>query len=141
MEVPDGYTLEETQMDLSSATEEEFIAGLKVWVEIILDGRFPEAITTEAYMKNIPLMEQKVEALNLPEADAEKLGISYIKGMMFVNLFPVQGNSDLHYAGQSATYGDHETAVVWYKPKDSENYRVIYADLSVKEVTSDQLPK
>ena len=141
MEVPDGYTLKETQMDLSSATEEEFIAGLKVWVEVMLDGRFPEAITSQAYMKSIPLLEEKVGALNLPEAEAEKLGISYYKGMMFINLLPVQGHSDLHYAGKGATYGDHETAVVWYKPKDSDNYRVIYADLSVKEVTGNQLPK
>jgi outer membrane lipoprotein-sorting protein len=141
MEVPVGYTLEETQLDLSSATEEEFIAGLKIWIEVMRDGQFPEAITSEAYMKDIPLMEEKVGALNLPAEEAEKLGIQYIKGMMFINLFPVQGHSNLHYAGKGVTYGDHEQAVFWYKPKGSENYRVIYGDLSVKEVTAEQLPK
>lgn len=141
MEVPQGYTLKETNLDLSNATEQDFVAGLKVWVEIMLDGQFPEAITSEAYMKDIPLMEQKIGELGLSEQESEKLGISYMKGMMFINLFPVQGNSDLHYAGKGAAYGDRDTPIVWYRPKDSENYRVIYADLSVKEVTPDQLPK
>ncbi|MCK5000489.1 MAG: hypothetical protein KAS23_13185, partial [Anaerohalosphaera sp.] len=99
MEVPEGYTLEETDMDLSNVTEQDFIAGLKVWIEVILDGQFPEAITSQAYMKNIPVIEQKIDDLNLPEKEAEQLGVSYIKGMMFINMFMVQGHSDLNYAG------------------------------------------
>ena len=141
MEAPEGYTLVETDMDMSKANEQDFINGLKVWVEVLSDGQFPDELNPQAYMKNIPVMEQTIEALDLPEEEAEKLGTHYIKGMMFVNLFLVQGHSEFNYVGKGATYGDHETAVFWYKPKDSENYRVIYADLSAKEVTADQLPQ
>jgi len=142
MEVPPEYTLKETNLDLSKEpTEQDFIAGLKVWVEIMRDGQFPEALTSEAYMKDIPLMEQKIGELGLSEEESEKLGIDYMSGMMFINLFPVLEHSDLHYVGQGATYGDPDTPILWYKPKDNENYHVIYADLSVKEVAPDQLPK
>ncbi len=140
MEVPEGYTLKETDMDLSNVTEQDFIAGLKVWVEVLSDGQFPDSLNPKAYMQNIPVMEEKVAALNLPDEEAEKLGTQYIKSMMFMNLFMVQGHSEPTYVGKGVTYGDHGTAVFWYKPKDSENYRVIYADLSVKEVSADQLP-
>ena len=141
MEAPQGYTLKETDMDLSNVTEQDFITGLKVWVEILNDGQFPDELSPKAYMQNIKLLEQKVEALNVPEEEGEKLGTQYIKSMMFMNLFMVQGHTEPTYVGKGATYGDHDTAVFWYKPKDSDNYRVIYADLSVKEVTPDQLPK
>jgi outer membrane lipoprotein-sorting protein len=141
MEVPQGYTLKETDMDLSNVTEQDFIAGLKVWVELLNDGQFPDELSPKAYMQNIPNLEVKVEALNLPEEEAEKLGTQYIKSMMFMNLFMVQGHSEPTYVGKGATFGDHDTAVFWYKPKGSDNYRVIYADLSVKEVTPGQLPK
>ena len=141
MEVPEGYTLKETDMDLSKASEQDFINGLKVWVEVISDGQFPDELSPQVFMKNIPVMEQKIEALDLTEEEAEQLGTHYIKGMMFANLFLVQGHSEFNYVGKGAIYGDHETAVFSYKPKDSENYRIVYADLSVKEVPEDQLPQ
>ena len=141
MDVPDGYTVKETDMDLSNVTEQDFVAGLKVWVEVLNDGQFPDELSPKAYMQNIPDIEVKIEALNLPEAEAEKLGTQYVKSMMFMNLFMVQGHSEPTYVGKGVSYGDHERAVFWYKPKGSENYRVIYADLSVKEVAAGQLPK
>ena len=33
-----------------------------------------------------------------------------------------------------------ETAVFWYKPEDSETYKVIYGDLAVKDVAEKDLP-
>ena len=141
MEVPSGYTLKETKLDLSNVTERDFIAGLKVWIEVLLDGRFPESITPKEYMQQMPQLETKVAALNLPEQEAEKLGTRFVKGMMFINLFRAHGQGQWHYAGQDAEYGDHETPVFWYQPVNSETWRVVYADLSVKDVAAEQLPK
>ena len=45
LQAPDGYTVKESNLDFSNATEAEFIAGLKVWIEIILDGQLPEELT------------------------------------------------------------------------------------------------
>jgi outer membrane lipoprotein-sorting protein len=141
MDVPDGYTLKTTEMDLSDATEQDFIAGLKVWSELFLDGRFPERLTAEEYMKQVPLLEGAVKARNLSESQAEQMGVQFIKGMMFNNLFEAKGHQDKHYAGAGVKLGDASKAIFWYRPKDSQTYRVIYGDLSVKDVAPENLPK
>jgi len=38
-------------------------------------------------------------------------------------------------------FGDADTAVFLYRPKDSDTYRVIYGDLSVKDSAPEDLPK
>ncbi len=45
------------------------------------------------------------------------------------------------YAGGGVEVGDAGTAVFWYKPKDCETYKVIYGDLSVRDVAPEDLPK
>lgn len=141
MDVPAGYALKESAMDLSDATEEDFIAGLKVWAELFLDGRFPESITIDQYMKQVPLLEGAVAPLNLSESEAQKLGENFIKGMMFISLFTAKGHEQWHYAGSGVKLGDAVTPIFWYRPKDAQNYRVIYGDLRVEEVSADNLPQ
>ncbi len=48
---------------------------------------------------------------------------------------------DYRYTGGGVKLGDAEKAVFWYKPKDSQNYRIIYGDLSVKDISQENLPK
>jgi hypothetical protein len=141
MDVPAGYALKESAMDLSDATEEDFIAGLKVWAELFLDGRFPESITNDQYMRQVPLLEGAVARLNISEAQAEQMGVHFIKGMMFISLFEVKGHEQWHYAGSGVKLGDAATPIFWYRPKDAQNYRVLYGDLRVEDVPADRLPK
>jgi hypothetical protein len=37
--------------------------------------------------------------------------------------------------------GTAKTAILWYRPKDSPTYRVIYADLKVADAAPENLPK
>jgi len=46
-----------------------------------------------------------------------------------------------HYTGKAVKLGDKDSPVCWYKPKDSTTYRVVYGDLSVKDVPPEDLPK
>ena len=139
LDVPDGYTVQESTIDLSDATEEDFIAGLKVWAELLLDGRFPTSITTDQYMKQVPLLEGAVARLNITEKEAEQMGMHFIKGMMFITLFEVNGHDRWHYAGGGVKLGDAQTPIFWYRPKDALRYRVIFGDLSVAELSYDDL--
>ena len=41
--------------------------------------------------------------------------------------------ADSHYAGKGVSLGAADTPIFWYRPKDSKKYRVIYADLSVRD--------
>jgi len=139
MDVPAGYTLEQTDYDMSGATEQDFIESLRIWAEVMRDGTFPEAIGTENVMKQIPLLGEKMVALNLPEDEASQMGMNFGKGMLFHQILETEGK--WHYAGQGVKLGDASKAIFWYQPKGSETYRVIYGDLSVKDVSPENLPK
>ena len=60
-------------------------------------------------------------------------------GFIFVQL--LKPENDWHYVGKNVKLGDSESPVCWYRPKGSETYRVIYGDLSVKDVAAGDLPK
>ena len=53
------------------------------------------------------------------------------RGLNFANKLPP--NADAHYVGKGVSFGAADTPIFWYRPKDSKNYRVIYADLSVRD--------
>lgn len=139
MEVPDGYTLEKTDFGLGNATEEDFVESLRIWAEIIGDGRFPEAIGTESAMKQMPLLVQRVAAMQLSEEKGTQIGMKFAKGMLFHQTLENQGQ--WYYAGAGVKLGDGDKAIFWYQPKDSPKCRVIYGDLSVKDVAPEDLPK
>jgi len=138
MDVPEGYTLQETEFDLSGSTEQDFIEGLRIWTRVH-DGAFPETLSTENVMKQVPLLAGKIAQLNLTDDETTQMMMKYVRGMLFIQTLETQGKG--HYAGQGVKLGDADKAIFWYQPKDSETYRVIYGDLSVKDVAPENLPK
>lgn len=65
--------------------------------------------------------------------DAKWAGVYMImtRGLGFVVELPRE--ADAHYAGKGIKLGTADTPIFWYRPKDAKNYRVIYADLSVRD--------
>ena len=61
------------------------------------------------------------------------------RGWMFV--MRMKPENDLHYAGKDVKLGTAGTPIVWYKPIGAQNYQVIYADLTVREVPPTALPR
>ncbi len=53
------------------------------------------------------------------------------RGLIFTGLLPPE--ADAHYAGKGVSLGAADTPIFWYRPKDGKQYRVIDADLSVRE--------
>jgi outer membrane lipoprotein-sorting protein len=139
MDVPQGYTLDKAQFDLSDANEQDLIESLRIWAEILLDGTFPDAIGTEAFMKQVAVLGQKIPQLDLPDSEKEQLGIKFARGMLFLQ--PLEMGGEWRYAGKGVKLGDAAAPIFWYQPKGSETYRVIYGDLSVKDVAQQDLPK
>ena len=45
------------------------------------------------------------------------------------------------YVGQGVKFGDANRAILWFRPKGSQTYRVIYGDLSANDVRPENLPK
>ena len=139
MDVPEGYTLDKAELELGNASEEDLIESLRIWAEIIGDGTFPEAIGTEVTMAQMPVLIQKVAAMQVSEKKGTEIGMSFAKGMLFHQTLESQGK--WNYAGAGVKLGDADTAIFWYQPQGSATYRVIYGDLSVKDVAEENLPK
>ncbi|MHC4145038.1 MAG: anti-sigma factor family protein [Planctomycetota bacterium] len=119
MEVPEGYELVESkgkEFDMGTPTEQDLVECLRIWAEVMLDGNFPEKIGMTEFTKLLPQVEGK--------------------GMLFH-----MGLNDRHYAGNGVKVGEADKAIFWYLPEGSGAYRVIYGDLSVKDVAEENLPK
>ncbi len=149
-EVPEGYDVHTMQMDVSLPGEEDFIQTLRLWTETT-DGKFPSELNMKVVFGEF-----------FPKAFTEKTGLKFEKdktpdlsdpkfkefmeilakinrGIMFAHT--LSEDADWHYTGKDVEFGDAETAIFWYRPKGSETYRVIYGDLSVKDVAPDNLPE
>jgi hypothetical protein len=140
MDAPAGYQLKETPFDLSGATEQDLIESLRIWADIIGDGVFPDAVDTEATMKQLPALIEKLKQRNVTEEEGTRIGMTFGKGMLFHQTLDT-GGIEWHYTGAGVKLGDANTAVFWYQPKGSQTWRVIYGDLSVKDVAAENLPK
>ena len=139
MDVPDGYKLQQVELDLMGSTEEDFVEGLRMRAEVFGEGWFPESVAIEDYIKDAPTLEKKMEELGLSDDEETELGMKLNRHLLFIRFFKGQG--EWHYAGNGVKLGDAETAIFWYQPEGSETYRVIYGDLSVKDVSEENLPK
>jgi len=138
--IPPGYTLKETQFEMGNASEEDFVESLRVWAKVIGDGIFPDTIGTESAMKNVPVLGQKLGQMQVSEEEGTQIGMAFGKGMLFHQMIDTQGD-EWKYVGAGVTLGDASKAVFWYRPQGSATCRVIYGDLSVKDVALEDLPQ
>lgn len=117
-------------------TEKYLVEGLKV-VAGHRGGKFPMYFAgrgrpdKEARDK---LMEEPLQIVPPIEDDfAIMLAQEY-----FVRL---PKGSERQYVGEGVKLGDAKKAVYWWKLPDSKTYRVIYGDLSIRDVEPGDLPK
>jgi len=73
--------------------------------------------------------------------EEEKLELASKIQPGFVFVLTLKDENDWHYVGRDVKLGDGNSPICWYKPTDSETYRVIYGDLSVADVEADKLPE
>jgi len=139
--MPDGYKLVESkggEFDMGTPAEQDLVECLRIWAELLLDGNFPEKIGMTEFTKMLPQVEAKLaESIASAEEGTQK-GMSLGKGMLFHMSILDQ---DSHYAGSGVKVGEADKAVFWYLPDGADTYRVIYGDLSVKDVAAENLPK
>jgi len=140
MEIPQGYKEQTVSLDLTGSTEEDFIAGLRIFAEITPDKQFPPDISIEYIAKNAVQIGMLIEKAGLSEDKPVEMGEKLSKMVMFIRFFNVHGQGQWHYAGSGVKLGDASKAIFWYQPKESQTWRVIYGDLSVKDVNKEDLP-
>ncbi|HUT93685.1 MAG TPA: hypothetical protein VMY37_29750 [Thermoguttaceae bacterium] len=102
------------------------------------DGPFPDSLDVTSILTIVMTKNLALEYLEGPpkpsakqeQEMAEALVILH-RGLIFSDLLPKEADS--HYAGKDVSLGAADTPIFWYRPKDSKKYRVIYADLSVRD--------
>jgi hypothetical protein len=139
MEVPEGYKLQQMELDLNSATEEDFVAGLRLLAEKVNDGYFPDGVAVEDFLKQVPAITKKTEAMKLSSEEELELGKKIQQYLLFTRFF--KGEGRWYYRGKGIKLGEADKAIFWYRPKGSKTYRVIYGDLRVEDVAPGNLPE
>lgn len=117
-------------------TEKHLLEGLAICPKY-LDGRFRtryiggRALTDEV-KKKCQAEVERIKSWSEEEAHASSLGCAFIEQL--------PKGSDWHYVGEDVMLGDATRAVCWWRPAGSSTYRVVYGDLSVRDVAPDDLP-
>ncbi|MFC1737903.1 hypothetical protein ACFL1G_02505 [Planctomycetota bacterium] len=138
MEIPEDYTIGNTGLDFSKSSESDFIEALRIWAEILEDGYFPDSISLENALEIGLKLDRGLRQADLTEEQKMEVAMSFGQGLVFLRFFKGQGQ--WHYKGIDIELGDASAPIFWYQPQDSENFRVIYGDLSVEEIPLEDLP-
>lgn len=139
MDVPSGYKLQQTDLDLFSATEADFVEGLRIMAEKFGDGQFPDSVALEDYLKRVPEITKKFEQLKLSDEEQLVLGKKMQQYILFLRFF--KGEGKWYYRGKGVMLGTADKPIFWYRPRGAKTYRVIYGDLHVADVAPENLPE
>lgn len=142
LEIPSDYTVRTMQIDASEPTEDDLIEMFRLWAGHI-DGTLPPVVDMNASTDFVRLSQMKMRDEGVEPSEEHMMQFQQTlmtmgRGWMFVQQLPA--DSDWHYAGQGVTFGDATRPVFWYRPERSDLYRVLYGDMSVREVPAEELP-
>ena len=143
LEPPSGFTGIKRTHDGSPVGEQDLINALDVLTSHHVNAMFPESWN---YNDMSIYLDKFVKSGTIGKTDEEITQISDLlnRGFNFV-MFLEPGK--WYYAGKGVKRGAADTPVFWYKPDRlflisifSKTYRVIYADLTVRDVAPKDLP-
>ncbi len=114
---------------------------LRLWTTWTKDGAFPPTLDPTKLAKYSMELQKQGEFKQDQTTEQQRIQheIKMMRGMMFLMRLPADSN--WRYAGENVKFGDAGTAIFWYHPEGSDTYRVIYGDLSVREVAPVNLPQ
>lgn len=152
LRVPEGYVLE-SEYD-ATPSEADLTETLRRCAELA-DGAFPAGLDKKnlARLMISGLGERRAEPQkSVKVGSTERLTMvrefggpieqfRQIAGraLRFVQQQKAAGN-DWHYNGRGVKLGAEGVPICWWRPQGLERYRVVYGDLSVREVSPNDLP-
>lgn len=130
---PAGYKVQSLNFDIHKPTERDLVDAFKVASDIG-GGEFPDSLDTTGVSRLI--IKYTMSHLAKPSEDATQrlMKQAMTMGLGFQFALELPETSDTHYAGKGVKRNAKDRPVFWYKQQGTGPYRVIYADLSVKEV-------
>ena len=143
LEIPADYTVHTRQVDASDPTEEDLVNMFRLWAEH-MDGRLPSTFERSVISEFMQVQRKKMKEQGIEPTEETVLALQDTiqeinRGGMFVQALPSE--SDWHYVGKDVKFGEAEKPIFWYKPEGSQAYRILYGDLSIKDVAPENLPQ
>jgi len=144
-EPPAGYTVEVEGRP--QVTEEEMVAWLGLLAEYY-DGTFPDhaippfdvpsdrvnAIHDKTREDRTPIEQRLLDTQN-------RYMMANVNEMPVAHFLRERAVKDsFRYLGKGVRLGDKDRIVCWYRLKGAATYRVVYGDLSIKDVLAEDLP-
>jgi outer membrane lipoprotein-sorting protein len=136
IEPPPGYTMLNGKVNFSSGDEKDLVETFRCFSRLS-GGAFPDTLSLTTFVqlvekhrtKSSAKGDKKPNQQETPGRTEEEL--KAVRAWEFADGLTPQ--SDAHYAGKGVSLGKADTPIFWYRPKDAKRYRVIYADLSVRD--------
>jgi len=126
-----------------SLNEKDVIRGLGVWLEL-LDGRYPKSLEPKVAIKQADsLLAAKYGSRKQANKEKKKEIEGKVYDIFFASAFYdklIREKKDVAYYGHKITVEDSSKILMRWKISN-DRYRVIYGDLSIKEVTEGNLPR
>ena len=129
---PAGYQAQSMEVDMSKPGEQDLVDAF-MGCGTMSGGEFPDAIGLLA--QTLFLTKHTKERFkNASNEEMQKIIKDFspiTRGFRFALELPA--NCDAHYAGKGVKQGTADRPIFWYRPEGRTTYRVIGADLSVKD--------
>jgi outer membrane lipoprotein-sorting protein len=135
---PAGFKVQSMDIDASESREQDLIQAFKACTDIS-GGEFPETLDSAGINKLVIkyAMNRGKDASEDDIALLMKQVINIGRGFQFGLQLPEA--AEAHYAGKGVKRDAKDRPIFWYRPEGAKKYRVIDADLSVRD--ADAAPK
>ena len=140
LEPPEGYALEQIYPDDNPVDDNSLVHILGFWAEM-RGGEFPdeqEINDPEAFK---PLIIEKYNGNSDPneEFNQARDEVNRVLGGIFI-VQKKKVDGGWGYNGEGVVLGEAERIICWWFDEGTEGYKAIFGDLSIGDVTEDQLP-
>jgi outer membrane lipoprotein-sorting protein len=133
---PAGYTVVDTPVDASPSTEKDLTAALRQYADMT-GGNLPNGFDTPSIMVFVQKLGTKLHLKQgeepSPQQQKEMMAALFKLNRGFMFALQLPPDADAHYASKGVKFGAADKPIFWYRPKDAKKYRVINADLSVRD--------
>jgi len=136
LEPPAGYTVRKETHDYSPPTENDLMDAFRQYCKLS-GGPFPDSLDMSVVLQivakvkaNLGLKEGQKPTKHQRQELEETESKLFCAPVFADRLSP---KADGYYAGKGVSLGAADKPIFWYRPKDAKKYRVIYADLSVRD--------
>jgi hypothetical protein len=129
---PAGYKVQSLDVDVAKPSEQGLIKAFRAASEIG-GGEFPGSLDTMGMMTLMIKAGLKGGAKPSDEDVQRLMKTSITMGIGFQFALELPESADAHYAGKGVNWDTPDRPLFWYKPEGASKYRVIFADLTVKD--------